>query len=275
MTNSHELGLLENALDSLGEALSKFEEGDSGEIKAYKFAVLHMAHFIELLFKHHIASKHPLLIYKDPFSQKLDKNKTIGLWEAVNFINNEAPDTVSAELRKDLEWIKRLRNEIEHHKFTMDVPQVRTTLGRLFRSVMEFVDEYSDLDVEKFIPTHAKETFKVLSDEYEFSVRDAIKKADQVEEDKPIDHSSDPDSDPVRLTCPNCDLSTLVLCEDSDTGYRCTFCGNEESDELPASCDICGVRTTQEELVYWECEGGEMEGRCYYCSGRHQMDKDD
>ena len=54
----HELDLLENALDSLGEALSKFEEGDDGDPKAYKFAVLHMAHFIELIFKHHITSKH-------------------------------------------------------------------------------------------------------------------------------------------------------------------------------------------------------------------------
>jgi len=116
----HELELLDNALDSMSEALSKFEEADAGDHRAYKFAVLHMAHFIELMFKHHIASKHPLLIYKDPFSKKLDKNKTIGLWEVVNFINNESPDTVSPEFRKDLEWIKRLRNEIEHHKFAMD-----------------------------------------------------------------------------------------------------------------------------------------------------------
>lgn len=76
-TNTHQLDLLDNALDSLAEALAKFEEGDAGELKAYKFAVLHMAHFIELVFKHHIAEKHPLLIYKEPFGQKLDRNKTI------------------------------------------------------------------------------------------------------------------------------------------------------------------------------------------------------
>src|SRR5690554_4658322 len=179
--STHELDLLENALDSLSEALSKFEDGEDGEQKAYKFAVLHMAHFIELVFKHHIASKHPLLIYKDPFAKNLDRNKTIGLWECINFINNEDPETVSQELRKDLEWIKRLRNEIEHHKFTMDVSQVRGTIGRLFRSVMEFLDEHAGMDVEDHIPEHAKETFKILSDEYEFSIRTAIKAADEVE----------------------------------------------------------------------------------------------
>lgn len=271
----HELDLFDNALDSLAEALSKFEEGDAGEHKAYKFAVLHMAHFIELIFKHHIASKHPLLIFKDPFARALDKNKTIGLWEAVNFINNEAPNSVSSEFRTDLEWIKRMRNEIEHHKFTMDVTQVRTTIGRLFRSVTEFLDEYSDIELEAHIPKHTKDTFKVLSDEYEFSVRDAIKKAEEVEEENPIDYSSDPDAEPVRLDCPECGHPTLVFDEESDTGYRCTFCGNEESDDLPAVCDICGVHTTKGDLVFWENELGEMEGRCYYCSGRHHADKDD
>ena len=271
---THGLDLLENALDSLAEALSKFEAGDEGDPKAYKFAVLHMAHFIELIFKHHIASKHFLLIYKDPFANKLDKNKTIGVWECVNFINNESPNTVSSELRSDLEWIKRLRNDIEHHKFTMDVGQVRNTMGRLFRSVMEFLEEHAELDIEPEIPSHAKDTFKVLSADYEFSIRNAFREADAVEEATPID-PSEPDTDPVRLECPDCGHFTLVLNEDSSTRYSCTFCGNQESDDLPGVCDICGVRTTQGELDCWELDDGTSEARCYYCSGRSHADKDD
>jgi hypothetical protein len=274
-TNTHRLDLLENALDSLSEALAKFEEGDAGEQKAYKFAVLHMAHFIELVFKHHIAQKHSLLIYKEPFAQKLDRNKTITLWEAVNFINNEAAGTVSKELRADLEWLKRLRNEIEHHKFTMDVPQVRITMGRLFRSVLEFLEDYSDVEVESHIPAHTMETFRVLSDEYEFRKRDALREADAVENANPRDYSSGDDEPPVRFDCPECDNPTLVLNAESGTGYRCTFCENEDSDELPATCDICGVQTTVGELDFWELGDGDWEGRCYYCSGRFHADKDD
>ena len=273
--STHQLDLLDNALDSLAEALAKFEEGDSGEPNAYKFAVLHMAHFIELVFKHHIAEKHPLLIYKEPFSQKLDRNKTITLWDAVNFINNEATDTISKGFRADLEWLKRLRNEIEHHKFTMDVPQVRITIGRLFRSVIEFLEDYSDVEIESHIPARTMETFQVLSDEYEFRRRDALRAADAVEESNPRDYSAVDDEPPVRLDCPDCDNPTLVLNEVSGTGYRCTFCGNEESDDLPATCDICGVQTTIGELVFWDAEGGRSEGRCYYCSGRHHADKSD
>jgi hypothetical protein len=274
-TNTHRLDLLENALDSLSEALAKFEEGDAGEQKAYKFAVLHMAHFIELVFKHHIAQKHSLLIYKEPFAQKLDRNKTITLWEAINFINNDAAGTVSKELRADLEWLKRLRNEIEHHKFTMDVPQVRITMGRLFRSVLEFLEDYSDVEVESHIPAHTMETFRVLSDEYEFRKRDALREADAVENANPRDYSSGDDEPPVRFDCPECDNPTLVLNAESRTGYRCTFCENEDSDELPATCDICGVQTTVGELDFWELDDGDWEGRCYYCSGRFHADKDD
>lgn len=274
-SSTHQLDLLENALDSLAEALAKFEDGDAGEPKAYKFAVLHMAHFIELVFKHHIAQKHPLLIYKEPFGQKLDRNKTITLWDAVNFINNEAAETVSKEFRADLEWLKRLRNEIEHHKFAMDVREVRITIGRIFRSVLAFLENYSDVEIESHIPVHTMETFSALSNEYEFRRRDALREAEGVEEANLRDFSSGDDEPPVRLDCPDCDNPTLVLNEGSSTGYRCTFCGNEESDDLPATCDICGVQTTVGELDCWETEDGHREHRCYYCSGRYHADKDD
>ncbi|MES2939199.1 MAG: hypothetical protein V4864_16050 [Pseudomonadota bacterium] len=272
----HELDLLENALDSLAEALSKFEEGDAGEPKAYKFAVLHMAHFIELIFKHHVAEKHPLLLYKDPFSKKLDKTKTIGLWDAVNFISNEGADSISAELRKDLEWVKDLRNQIEHHKFKMDVPEVRTTLGRLFRSVLEFLEEHSDIDVEAEIPAGTLDTFRKLADEYEFRRQEAIREADAIEEADTQD-PSEPDIEPVRLGCPNCDNPTLVKNDQSSTGYRCLFCENEESEDIPAYCDVCGAQGTSGEMDVWpsDDEHDKPEYRCYYCSGRYHADKDD
>lgn len=272
--DTHALDLLENALDSLAEALSKFEAGDDGDPKAYKFAVLHMAHFIELVFKHHIAEKHPLLIFKDPFSKSLDRNKTITLWDAINFINNENSEAVSKDLRNDLEWLKHLRNDIEHHKFTMDVAQVRTTIGRLFRSVLEFLEHYTDIDVQATIPKQTMATFKVLSDEYEFRLRNALKEAVAVEEAHPLDYQ-DPDPIPVRVNCDGCGNPTMVVNDESPSGYRCTMCGTEDGDEVPASCSICGVPCTRGDLVFWDNEVGEREGRCYYCSGRHHADRDD
>lgn len=274
LMTTHSLDLFDNAMDSLGEALSKFQEGDAGDPKAYKFAVLHMAHFVELVFKHHIASKHPLLIYKDPFSQKIDRNKTIGLWDAINFINNESEGVISKELREDLEWLKRLRNDIEHHKFSMDVPQVRQTLGRLFRSVVTFLKKHTDVSVEAKIPAHTMAAFKTLSDEYVMRLSIALREAEAIEEANPSD-PHDPEAAPTRLDCDDCGNRTMVVNTDSSSGYRCTMCGSEVGDELPASCSICGVTCTFGELVHWDNDFGEKEARCYYCSGQHHIDRDD
>jgi ribosomal protein S27E len=272
---SHKLDLLDNAMDSLEEALKKFEEGDGGDQKAYKFCVLHMSHFIELIFKHHITEKHPLLIYANPFAPKIDvaTAKTIGLWEAVNFINNEDKDAVAGDFKKDLEWLKRLRNDIEHHKFDMDVPTARITIGRLFRSVLEFLDSYSVVDVEKRIPNATTAIFRVLSDEYQFKLHDALKEADKIEEVTLTD-LMDPDAEPIRMDCEECNNNTMVVNEASGSGYRCTFCGNESGDDLPASCSLCGQRTTSGELYSWHDEFTGSEDRCYLCSGRYAADND-
>ena len=106
----------------------------------------------------------------------------------------------------------------------MDLPQVISSTGRLFRSIMEFLDDRAELDIEGNIPIQTKQTFKFLSEEYEFSIRTAIKEADEVEEANLIDCSSDSDADPVRLDWSDCGCFTLVVTDDSSTGYRYTFC---------------------------------------------------
>jgi hypothetical protein len=272
---SHKLDLLDNAMDSLEEALKKFDEGDKGDQRAYKFCVLHMAHFIELIFKHHITEKHPLLIYANPFVENLKPAtaKTIGLWESVNFINNEDRNAVSGDFKKDLEWLKRLRNDIEHHKFEMDVPTARVTIGRLFRSVVEFLESYGAVDVEAQIPEETRTIFQMLSDEYQLKLHNALKAADAVEVAHP-GAAMDPDGDPVRLDCENCGNFTMVLNDKSSTGYRCTFCENEEGDDLPASCTCCSARMTAGDLETWADEDNALEYRCYYCSGRYAAERD-
>ena len=238
---THGLNLLENALDSLNEALVKFEAGDAGDLKAYKFAVQHMSHFVELIFKYHVATVHPLLIYKDPFSRNLNPERTIGLWDAINFISNESSENISQELRSDLEWIKKLRNDIEHHKFSLDVQQTRQALGRLFRSVLEFIELSTEIDVEGEIEDGTKEVFKGLADEYEMARRDAIREADEFDEENSLDYGSDPDAAPARVDCLDCNNPTCIINEESTTGYRCLLCESEYSDDIPATCDICGI----------------------------------
>lgn len=58
-----ELDLLDNAIDSLNEALSKYQQGKKGDTKAYKFCIQHLSHFFELILKFYVTQSHPLLIY--------------------------------------------------------------------------------------------------------------------------------------------------------------------------------------------------------------------
>jgi hypothetical protein len=274
--STFELDLLGNALDSLAEALSKFEDGDDGNEKSFKFAVLHMAHFVELIFKYHITQKHPLLIYKHAFAEKLDRNQTITFWDAVNFISNEDSENVSKEFRSDLAWLKRLRNDIEHHKFELNVASVRQTLGRLFQALLEFLTAHSDLDIASRIPSETMTIFKRLSDEYLFRLHDAKKRCDAIE----AEHGdpTDPDAPLSVVDCSNCGNPTFAIDEASATGYRCLMCESDESDEMPAWCASCNSPSTRGELYEFvtgpdDAEFTEL--RCYYCSGRHHTDKDD
>ena len=48
---------------------------------------------------------------------------------------------------------------------------------------MEFLGDHTELDIEGYIPVHTKETRSI--DEYEFSIRTAIKEVIKVEEENP------------------------------------------------------------------------------------------
>ena len=74
--------------------------------------------------------------------------------------------------------------------------------------------------------------------------------------------------------CPACGEETLIPEGESRTGYRCTLCGNEDSDAIEVACDCCGAKYPQEEMEQWRLGENESELRCYYCSGKYAFDRD-
>lgn len=130
----HKLDLRENAAGSFDEAFTKCREGFGGNGSGFKFAILHLPHSLDLLFKHYISQVHPLLLYKNPFSKNLEREQTIRMWEAVQFLANDGRP-LDKEFLADLEWLKKLHNQIEHYAFDRDVPTVRKTMGRLVQAI--------------------------------------------------------------------------------------------------------------------------------------------
>lgn len=272
-----ELDLLDNAIDSLNEALSKYQEGKDGNEKAYKFCVQHLSHFFELLLKYYVTQSHPLLIYKNPFAKTITHDsQTIGLHEAINFLKNEGHE-ISDKFEKDIKWLKKLRNNIEHHKFEMDVEEVEDTIGRLMSAVVEFDESHENIDLSSYIGSDQYDLFHMIADTYEGRLKKAEAEVKEAEEEayKGVSHKEYELVDFQICHCYDCDHDTMIPDGDSSTGYKCVFCGNEESDDIEVECDICGIKAAADEMETWPMDDGGSEYRCYYCSGRYHADKDD
>lgn len=264
------LDLLENAIDSLNEALSKYQEGKTGNEKAYKFCVQHLSHFLELILKYYVTKSHPLLIYKNPYAKIINQeSQTIGLFEAINFLKNEGLE-ISDKFEQDLIWLKKLRNTIEHHKFEMNANEVEETIGRLMSAVVALDETYENIDLSTYISDEQYDLFHELANTYEGRLK-------QAEDDvKNATATRDKDNTFNVYHCYECDHDTMIPNEDSDTGYKCAFCGNEESDDIEVECGLCGQTWPKWQMkeLDWT-DDGNYDYYCPYCLHDPEYRKDD
>jgi hypothetical protein len=262
------LDLLDNAIDSLNEALSKYQEGKDGNEKAYKFCIQHLSHFFELILKYYVTQSHPLLIYKNPFAKVINQeSQTIGLYEAINFLKNEGHE-ISERFEEDLHWLKKLRNNIEHHKFEMDVDEVEETIGRLMSAVVEFDESHESINLSSYISTAQYDLFHMLANTYEGRLKKAeleVKRAKEKAYDgvRPKEYNL---VDFHIYHCYECDHDTMIPNSESSTGYLCTFCGNEESDDIEVECGMCGSSWPIRDMRYLDwADTGQYDYYCPYC----------
>lgn len=308
----YQLSIKENAIDSFNEALAKFDQGQNGDVKAYKFAILHTSHFLELVLKIYIISIDENLVFSKCFREvekvakenKIDllaahqkmkgegkeldvyiKNianpHTITLDQALEFCKNEKckitqQNFIDDEFSSDIEWLKDLRNNIEHFQFSLPPKDVRLCIGRIVRSAIEFLDIFSLFDLEQEIGSAKAHVFEQLADEYTQSLTEAKLEVREKERDaflgvRPKFHQF------VNwniYVCPECGNNTMIPNDKSTSGYQCTFCKNEESEEIEVPCDCCGANAPNGEMVVWHMDNGEYENRCYFCSGQYAADND-
>ena len=308
----YQLDIKENALDSFNEALAKFEQGENGELRQYKFAILHLCHFLELVLKLYVTSIDTNLVYSKCYRhvQKRAKKETVDLLQSYQLLCDEGydleslldnipqPHTITLdqalELSKcekcsvtgveyidvdfcnDIEWLKGLRNNIEHYQFTLPPKEVRLCIGRLVRGVAEFIEIFDLFDFESEVGKESYHIFEVLADEYAHLLREANREVSekQAELFRGVRPKHYVFIDWNTYNCPECQNETMIPSDDSATGYKCTFCSNEESDEIEIPCDCCGVMASGEEMVTFEIDDETIENRCYFCSGQYSADRD-
>lgn len=230
----HELNLFDNAIDSLNEALRQYGQADLESPRTYKFAILLFAQSIELLLKFYVFKQHPLFIYKNPFSNKLASGEaaTIGLWEAVQLLKNLGIQ-LDEKTIKNLKWIKSLRNDIEHYKFSMNVPEVRITMSRLLSSLNEISQNFFNITIEDHISIQAKPLYAEIISEHHQKRLAAQKKA--------IEKTGENDL----CDCFFCNEEKIAFIQDDV--MTCYFC---DTSEKFASCEACGLYTPERQMAY-------------------------
>ena len=88
----------------------------------------------------------------------------MGFGKPCQFLKNEGKE-IDKQFFDDMDWLKKLRNDIEHHKFEMDVAQVRRTIGRLTKAMLDFNDAYAHIDLTEHVEAGALKVFEALADD--------------------------------------------------------------------------------------------------------------
>lgn len=244
----HRLGLRENALDSLNEGLRKYVQGrDEDDVGAYKFAVLHFAHFLELLLKSAVAKEHQLLVYVTPAKDNPKGGRTIGMWEAWSILRN-AGHSLDESLHADLKWLKALRNDIEHYEFELEVHQVRSSLGRVLRAAVELCDGVGLPAIRPAVANDCEIVFEQLLDEFQDELANARADAKKAG-DGDVTH------------CQVCLASGTAF--ETGEGVECLLCGETD---LFRDCAVCTETYRQSECIVWNDDHpGEVDYACTYC----------
>jgi phage-related protein len=282
------LDIKSNALDSFNEALSKFESGEQDDIKSFKFSILHLSHCIELVLKMYIQTLDENLVYLKCYKKLTQKAKeanvdllaayklleesefdfstlinghanpyTITVDHVISIAKNEMCSItgnkfVDQDFIDDINWMKGLRNSIEHYEFEFTVKEVRLCIGRLVRGLDEFTDVFSLFNLESEVGKDKFHVFSVLADEYEQTLseahhevketEDALYRGTRLKEQMFIEWNV--------YTCESCGYDTMIPNSDSSTGYKCTYCENEESEEIEVDCDTCYLPWANGEMTY-------------------------
>ena len=136
-----EYGLVENALDSLREAMNYYNEGDEEDnANQYKFSILLSAHCVELLLKEILRRNHPALLFENIDSIKDlqdDDNQTVGYKNAIKRVKKLCGVDLQ-QYETYIDELGRVRNQIQHYKCSINGEYHKQLMAKTF-SAIEFI----------------------------------------------------------------------------------------------------------------------------------------
>jgi len=159
------LNLLENAFDYLNCSLEFVVRArNSHSQNEWKFAIINIAHAIELLLKERLRREHKLLIYAniDKYKPITRHTKTVTwqvLIERISFILGDDFENIDAGR---LELANKLRNQMVHYDVELSFPAIYHDFANLWNFVRGFTENILDENLLKHINVELRTEFDDL-----------------------------------------------------------------------------------------------------------------
>ena len=217
----------------------------------YKFCIIIISNFTELILKHLVELQNPLLCLKKPHSINIDKERTI-TWKQTLIILNNSNIIIADELRIAIEKLSDLRNKIIHYKFEYNTSKIRAIIILVTNGLRKL---YNNVTKHDFINDVSAETGELLekiegehNEQLHLAQTDAKEEAD--ENGTYIDD------------CNFCnELETAVRREEDE--IYCYFC--EETDYEIECCRCTELYRISEMYFSGESENGDDLFICQNC----------
>ena len=141
--NDVDLSLLDNAIDFILRAVKSAMLDDQME---WKYAVLHLAAGIELLLKARLSEVHWSLTFANVDkatrgSLQAGDFRSVDVESSISRLRNIAEVQIDDKTLTDLEYIRNLRNRIQHFGFAMSIDQTRSVMARGLHFAKSFLEK--------------------------------------------------------------------------------------------------------------------------------------
>jgi hypothetical protein len=252
MAKIYRLNLYQNAIDSLNVGMEIYAKALEDETK-YKFSVIIISNFMELLLKYMVEIQNPLLCYEEPYSTKIGNAKTITWAQALQILTNLGI-VINKKLINDIKRLTDLRNKIVHFKFEYDILEIDIIILSVVDGLRQLYKNISGEDFNDDVQENTKLLLQRVEGNYLCQLHQAQFNAKE-EADK---------NDTLITDCHFCGESNTAVEREGKEIY-CYFC--DESD-YEVECARCTEVLKISEMEYFgENEHGDPLYFCENCSG--------
>jgi len=208
---------------------------------------------MELLLKHLVELENPLLIYEKPYSEKINKEKTITWTQAIQILTNSGK-SIKSKLIEDIRKLTDLRNNIIHFKFEYKVVEIDSIILSVIDGLCELYRSITGRDIIGDVQENTKIILEKIKGDYLKELHQAQFSAE---------YEAENDSLEV-MDCNYC-FEEKTAIERHDGEIYCHFCEESDYEDECARC-TCPYHISDMEY-FGETEDGHTLYLCDHCSG--------